>query len=67
MFFVFCFTVLFSINAYAYLDPGTGSVLLQVILGGVAAVGVIIKMYWHRLRAALGLSKEEGIEELEDE
>lgn len=31
-----------SINAHAYLDPGTGSMLLQVILGGVAAIGVAI-------------------------
>lgn len=34
-----------------YLDPGTGSVILQVILGGVAGVGVIAKMYWHRIAA----------------
>ena len=35
----------------AYLDPGTGSMLLQILLGGVAAVGVIAKLYWHRLIA----------------
>lgn len=34
-----------------YLDPGTGSVILQVILGGVAGVGVVAKMYWHRIAA----------------
>lgn len=38
--------------AAAYLDPGTGSMLLQALLGGVAAVGVIAKLYWHRLTAA---------------
>ena len=37
--------------AAAYLDPGTGSMLLQAVLGGVAAVGVIAKLYWHRLTA----------------
>lgn len=46
-------------NAAAYLDPGTGSMLLQVILGGIAAVGVAIKLYWHKLRAALGMAKKE--------
>lgn len=40
------------VSAYAYLDPGTGSVLLQVILGGAAAVGVALKLYWGRIRAA---------------
>ena len=35
----------------AYLDPGSGSMLLQVLLGGFAAVGVIARLYWHRLTA----------------
>jgi hypothetical protein len=47
----------------AYLDPGTGSMLLQVILGGVAAVGVVIKLYWHRLRAALGMARKKDPED----
>ena len=33
----------------AYLDPGSGSMLLQVLLGGFAAVGVALRLYWHRL------------------
>lgn len=35
----------------AYLDPGTGSMLLQALLGGVAALGVVARLYWHRLTA----------------
>ena len=50
-------------DAFAYLDPGTGSMLLQVILGGVAAVGVAIKLYWHKLRAAFGMAKKEEPED----
>ena len=45
-------------TAFAYLDPGTGSMLLQVILGGIAAVGVAIKLYWHKLRVAIGLGRK---------
>ena len=41
--------VVFEAPAHAYLDPGTGSMLLQVLLGGFAAVGVIGKLYWHRV------------------
>ena len=47
----------------AYLDPGTGSMLLQVILGGIAAVGVAIKLFWHKIRVAIGLSKKPGAED----
>ena len=50
-------------DAVAYLDPGTGSMLLQVILGGIAAVGVAIKLYWHKLRAAFGMPKKDPAED----
>ena len=50
-------------DVYAYLDPGTGSMLLQVILGGVAAVGVAIKLYWHKLRVFFGMGKKEEPED----
>jgi hypothetical protein len=35
----------------AYLDAGSGSMLLQVLLGGIAAVGVAIKLWWRRITA----------------
>jgi hypothetical protein len=50
-------------SAWAYLDPGTGSMLLQVILGGIAAVGVALKLFWHKIRIALGLSKKPATED----
>ena len=40
---------LFPCQAHAYLDPGTGSMILQGIIGGLAAVAVVAKLYWHRL------------------
>ena len=55
--------LIFTDQAEAYLDPGTGSMLLQVILGGVAAVGVAIKLYWHKLRVAFGMGKKERPED----
>lgn len=44
----------FERPAAAYLDPGTGSMLLQALLGGVAAVGVVARLYWHRLTVVFG-------------
>jgi hypothetical protein len=37
--------------AYAYLDPTTGSILLQGLLAGVAGVMVVGRLYWARLKA----------------
>lgn len=42
--------------AHAYLDPGTGSVMLQLLLGGVASVAVLLRLLWHRIRRGLGLA-----------
>jgi hypothetical protein len=41
-------------SAHAYLDPGTGSIILQVLLGGVAGVALAGKLYWHRFLALIG-------------
>jgi hypothetical protein len=49
---------LLPINAFAYLDPGTGSAMLQGILGALAAIAMVMKLYWHRLLRMLGLRKD---------
>ena len=52
-------TVLFygasATPAHAYLDPGTGSMILQVLLGGVAGLALVGKLYWHRFLTAIGV------------
>jgi hypothetical protein len=37
-------------EAHAYLDPGTGSILLQATVGTIAAGLVAGKLYWRRLK-----------------
>ena len=41
----------FPSQAFAYLDPGTGSMLLQVILAGIAGIGVFCKLFWVKIRS----------------
>lgn len=38
-------------QAFAYLDPGTGSMIIQLVLGGLVGLAAIGKLYWHRLKA----------------
>ena len=35
-------------SAHAYLDPGTGSIIVQALIGFLAAVAVTLKLYWHK-------------------
>lgn len=48
---MFLFLSSLSGVAHAYLDPGTGSLVIQLVLGGVVGVLAIVKLYWHKLRA----------------
>ena len=41
---------LFSANAHAYVDPGTGSLAIQFLIGGLVAAGFMIKTYYYKLK-----------------
>ena len=43
-----------------YIDPASGSMILQVILGGAAAVAVALKMWWGRVLRFLHIRKPEA-------
>jgi F0F1-type ATP synthase assembly protein I len=62
---VFAVWVLFgwATPAYAYVDPGSGGMLVQLLLGGVAGVAVIVRLYWRRFLNAIGLNKAEPDQE----
>ena len=42
----------------AYLDPGSGSMIVQLLVGGLAAAGVGIKLYWRRVTRFFGRRTE---------
>lgn len=37
-------------NAFAYLDPGTGSVILQAIIAAIAAASATVTFYWRKIK-----------------
>ena len=36
----------------AYIDPGAGSLLIQLLIGGLAGLAALAKFRWSRIRAA---------------
>jgi hypothetical protein len=44
--------------AAAYLDPGTGSMVLQSVIGAVVGALIVLKLYWHRIK--MFFSPKEG-------
>ncbi len=43
------FSLIIVQNAYAYLDPGTGSYMIQILLGAFAAGFYVLKQYWQKI------------------
>ena len=47
--YIIMFSFFITSPAYAYLDPGTGSLILQGIIAGLAMLSITIKMWWHKI------------------
>jgi hypothetical protein len=52
-----CYLTLVSIlvpgTAHAYVDPSTGSILLQVLVAGVLGAAFTVRQWWGRLATAV--------------
>ena len=49
--FIFCITlVIFSKNAFAYLDPGSTTFILQSIVAAIVGFFVTIGIYWYKFK-----------------
>ena len=54
--------LIFNSKAYAYIDPGIGSIILQAIIGGIAATIFTIKIYWQKIKVFFKKKKKEDFE-----
>jgi len=52
-------------SAFAYLDPGTGSILLQGLIAGLAAIAVSGRLFWVRIKGIFskGSSKDSSVDD----
>ena len=41
-----------------YLDPGSGSFLIQLLIAGVAGLGIAIGANWSKIKRLLGKNKK---------
>ena len=53
---------------FAYIDPGTGSIILQALIGIALGAAVAAKLFWHRILQFFGVkSKETSLLDEENE
>ena len=57
-----CFLTLVTIlapgRAHAYVDPSTGSIVIQVLVAGVLAAAFTVKQWWGRVATAARLLRD---------
>jgi|TARA_B110000259_G_C14009889_1_gene399247 hypothetical protein len=46
----FAIIVFYNSKAFAYLDPGTGSIILNAILASIAAGATYCSIYWQKIK-----------------
>jgi hypothetical protein len=49
-----------------YLDPGSGSVLIQLLVAGLLAAGVLLRSYWGKIKTIFG-KKDAPKDDADDE
>lgn len=47
------------LTAHAYVDPGAGSMLLQLLLGGVAGLFVFFRLFRQKILKLFGFGKDD--------
>ena len=59
--------ILAAQRADAYIDPGSGSFFVQMLLAGLLGAGMAVKTYWHRIKGLFTRSKSSSTPPPEDE
>ncbi len=47
-------------TAQNYLDPGSGSIIIQLIIGTVLGLGVVVRVFWGKIKGFFTRNKGES-------
>ena len=47
---IFFYLIFFTNYTFAYLDPGSGSIIVQALVGAIAAIFFFFKNFWLKLK-----------------
>ncbi|VAW40511.1 hypothetical protein MNBD_GAMMA01-2261 [hydrothermal vent metagenome] len=50
--------LLVSMQAKAYIDPGSGSAIMSAIIGFFVAIGLAVKTYWYKIKGFFSGNKK---------
>ncbi len=50
-----------------YLDPGSGSIIIQLVIAALLGVGIFVRSQWSRIKRLLGIKPKQTDEYEENE
>jgi hypothetical protein len=56
-----------SVSGWLYLDPGSGSLILQVVMAAVLGLGVATKLFWGKIKMRFTQKESDRTETNENE
>lgn len=48
----------FIFKTFGYIDPGSGSMFIQMIVGALAGAGIAMKIYWNKIKEKIMFRKK---------
>ncbi len=61
--------ILISCNqqVIGYIDPGTGSIVLQAVVGAIAGIAIAVRLFWYRILKFFGIKKHQALDDEEQD
>jgi uncharacterized membrane protein len=53
--------------AHAYLDPGSGSLIIQLLIGGLLGLAVVARLFWTNILVFLRIKKPTDMQDADDD
>lgn len=50
-----------------YIDPGTGSIVLQAVVGVIAGIAIAVRLFWYRILKFFGFKKHQALDDEEED
>jgi hypothetical protein len=51
-----------QLSILAYIDPGTGSIILQALVASLVGAAIAVKLFWYRILKFFGIKKSTNSE-----
>ena len=51
------------VQTFLYVDPGSGSYLVQIIIATVLGIGFYVKAFWHQVKSFFSKKRSKAEEE----